>query len=321
MSKLFIIGNGFDLAHEIKSSYEDFHEYLNENFQNKEIYILDRQYDSDGNPIYDENEKVSFIKNLICNAEGKGKKWSNLEESLGYLIQKSLNSNNIGYGDFDLDDYFDEIDDFKNIYNNEDKSGDIKNVLLEIPDYFSEWIDNYIDLSDTKAKNEFKNLISKEDLFFSFNYTGTLEELYGVENVCHIHGYNNCGDDLLFGHGNLNGDFLNNVPIGTEESFYYIFEGLRKNTNRAIKKHKQFFDKITNEIDSIYSYGFSFGDVDLIYIKEILSRLDTKNITWYFNEFKYSNGETNKDEIKRFINKLKNDLDFKGKISSFMIDK
>lgn len=28
MANLFIIGNGFDLAHGINSSYEDFHKYL-----------------------------------------------------------------------------------------------------------------------------------------------------------------------------------------------------------------------------------------------------------------------------------------------------
>lgn len=30
MNSLFVIGNGFDLAHGIKTSYEDFHQYLND---------------------------------------------------------------------------------------------------------------------------------------------------------------------------------------------------------------------------------------------------------------------------------------------------
>jgi len=32
MGSLFVIGNGFDLAHEMKTSYEDFHQYLKETY-------------------------------------------------------------------------------------------------------------------------------------------------------------------------------------------------------------------------------------------------------------------------------------------------
>mgnify|MGYP003501408859 CR=1 FL=1 len=43
----------------------------------------------------------------------------------------------------------------------------------------------------------FKLLINpKDDLFLNFNYTKTLENLYGCNNVCHIHGCIDNGEKL-----------------------------------------------------------------------------------------------------------------------------
>lgn len=41
MKNLFIIGNGFDLAHNLKTSYEDFHKYLKNKYPqaNEEKFI------------------------------------------------------------------------------------------------------------------------------------------------------------------------------------------------------------------------------------------------------------------------------------------
>lgn len=304
MSKLFIIGNGFDMAHGIKSSYEDFHKYLDRNYEEKDCFYPELITMPDGDEFFNEDENVTFIKTVISNIEGDT--WSKLEESLGYL---------------ELSDFFEEVSDLKDIYNNEDISRNICNALLETPNYFSEWIDEDIDLSDIKVKEGFKNLISIDDLFLSFNYTGTLEEIYEIKNVCHIHGCNSCGDKLLLGHGNFNNSFSSRVPIGAENYISKLYTGLIKDTCGAIKKHQDFFNKITNKIESIYSYGFSFGEVDLIYIKEILSKLDTKKVTWYFNKFEDNNGKTNDAEINEFTNKLKNYLGFKGEINTFTIDK
>lgn len=36
MKKMFLIGNGFDLAHRIPSSYDDFHNFLKEEYGDEE---------------------------------------------------------------------------------------------------------------------------------------------------------------------------------------------------------------------------------------------------------------------------------------------
>lgn len=36
MSNLFVIGNGFDISHKLKTSYENFHTYLKKEYSNAE---------------------------------------------------------------------------------------------------------------------------------------------------------------------------------------------------------------------------------------------------------------------------------------------
>ena len=61
---------------------------------------------------------------------------------------------------------------------------------------------------------------------------------------------------------------------------------LKKPVDRIIKRAEtqNFLDSI-RDVTKIYSYGFSYGNVDLPYIVEICRHIDTHNATWYFNDF------------------------------------
>ena len=66
------------------------------------------------------------------------------------------------------------------------------------------------------------------------------------------------------------------------------------------KRNNAFFQKLENEnITEIYSYGFSFSDVDMIYIKKICSDVDTDNVIWYLND--YGLDDTKKSRIEEKI--------------------
>ena len=40
------------------------------------------------------------------------------------------------------------------------------------------------------------------------------------------------------------------------------------------------------ELETIHSFGFSFSDVDMIYVEEIAEQCDdTKKVIWYLNTF------------------------------------
>lgn len=120
--------------------------------------------------------------------------------------------------------------------------------ILEIPAYFSEWISTIKVNKFNKVlpKEDFIRLINKEnDFFLSFNYTKTLEYLYGAKNVCHIHGVQ--GRDLIFGHGD-NYDYLSNENYGslpgTEYSFQKMHDSLKKNTQKALEDNQTFLKSL-----------------------------------------------------------------------------
>ncbi|WP_375104117.1 AbiH family protein [Paenibacillus sp. RS8] len=76
MNSLFIIGNGFDLAHGMKTSYEDFHEYLKENYPATKVsfggYVPKSTTMPDGGESYDDDEVVGLLFEVISNAEPYG---------------------------------------------------------------------------------------------------------------------------------------------------------------------------------------------------------------------------------------------------------
>ena len=95
------------------------------------------------------------------------------------------------------------------------------------------------------------------------------------------------GEDLVFGHGEDTSLYekYERENIGTEQHLSDIDRALRKNVQMALKTHHSFFEmlgKIT--IEKIYSYGFSYGKADLIYVQEIVKAL-SRNAIWHLNGF------------------------------------
>lgn len=153
---LYIIGNGFDIDHGIKSSYYDFKKYLKtsaDDNANLFLNILEKSYTKDDDNL-----------------------WKNLEENIGNL---------------DLNSVIEES---------------ILNLIpaIEFTNYFScffkKWV-NQIDIN-VEAKAYLQKLFDNQhDLFFTFNYTPTLEKLYNIneQNIKYIHVAKK-GDFYEFGH-------------------------------------------------------------------------------------------------------------------------
>ena len=86
MKKLFIIGNGFDLAHKLPTRYSDFKNYLTKNFPIADaeyVYVPESTINQDGDEVYNKTEVVSFLLKIISEAEGD--EWNNLETTLGVI--------------------------------------------------------------------------------------------------------------------------------------------------------------------------------------------------------------------------------------------
>lgn len=308
---LFIIGNGFDLAHGLKTSYEDFRRYLLEEYPSsdpEEFVMPDVSMMPDGGETIDDETAVSFIMRIISLTEGD--KWKDVEATLGILDFSEC----FDWITYDLDSDGD-IDPWKQVYRNEDAASNLVLPMTKITEYFSDWI-NTIEISDEIfVKDDFAKLMNAdEDLFLTFNYTQTLGCVYGAKNVCHIHGMQ--GEKILFGHGadNDNSEEYMKDYIGAENALDQIQASLRKNTARAIEKHRDFFDSIDSKVDKVYSFGFSFSEVDAIYIEQICKRLTNPNVVWFLNSY---DDKAKRYEYMKSISKC----GYKGKFSTYSVKK
>lgn len=300
MANLNIIGNGFDLYHGLPTSYYHF-----------ACYML-----STNEELYDElAEMYSFSKGEMHHSTGKLERkiddlgyWSEFEKNLGNLWVEGLLIDDL---DLECPDAVDLC------IGCPDYSDTIKEILKK-------WITS---TTDTKKNFEIiKKVIGKkkvdfssEDVFISFNYTHTLEEVYDISNVLHIHGEANLvahKNDLIIGHGNnkilddlqdrivrLDGNDYDQPSRNRKLEYQFakeVLKKLRKPVEICMEQLSSFINKI-EEPDYICVYGFSLGDVDLLYMQLIREKFPI--CKWRFSY--YSKCDIAK--IKMFASSLKID--------------
>ena len=314
MTKLFIIGNGFDTAHGLPTKYSDFKEYMYNNYAEGQKYfsLPDSGFDNHGNIIVDyfETGKYLFeILDISCVNAGH-MLWQDFENDLGKLRYDAA----FEYSDFnEVYDKEGDVNEYKTAYNRENIGQRIHDTFQYISKFFSDWI-NTIEVEKARKKDMFVNIACGGDSFFlNFNYTLTLEKVYNIpeKNVFHIHGLT--GNNIIVGHG-LSDDQINKLAeefmgrfMGAEYELERSVRYLKKDTEKIINDNLEYFKGFGNkDITEIYSFGFSFSEVDLPYIKKICEEIDTSNITWYMNSY---NNEDHSDKIRS--------CGFNGKIDWF----
>lgn len=289
MTKLFIIGNGFDSAHTLPTSYNHFKEFLlsnNPQIKMDELVVPDAREHPKGGLVYNDNDVLSMLFYLISQAVEDPEDWSDVEQALG-----KLDFNEVFDGFDEILDNEGDVDLFKTSNMFEDIASNLVVPTLTIQSLFSDWI-NTIKLVDVIPLASFGDLLEEQDQFLTFNYTDTLEHVYGIsdENICHIHGYQH--GEIYFGHGNTEDytEVYMQSHVGSQYSLRQIDEQLRKRTEEALQSNIWFFSNLESlNIREVYSYGFSYSKVDEVYITEICNRLKTKNVTWYFNDYDIKN--------------------------------
>jgi len=249
MKSLFIAGNGFDTQHcvqfktesgkLIKNSYRDFAKFFEE--ENKEIFDL-----------FDEQ----LFRTNIENSE-KYQGWDNLERE---NLNKALESES------DLDNPNDPINIF---YKNFKKW--IENLNSNMS------IDNFIDNKDKKEEFEgLKEIISDKEMYFiNFNYTDTLNKIYGVDKgkICHIHG--NSTNPIIAYNRESPAENFQNI-----ESSAWKVPTCRKPVMRLKKELCCWVrEKVGTDAKlDIYVYGFNFNDKDGAYLAELLNKFKVCSI-------------------------------------------
>lgn len=299
---LFIIGNGFDRAHNIQSSYKSFKDFFEKYESNEFVEETCQEFVCKGYRVYEPQNGFNVIQ-MAIDRTGNDVEWKCFEETLGLidfhevLLEKGSNN----------EQFIRE--------ENHRILSKLLNSINEMKDVFAAWT-NRINI-DALPKEDFVNLISTEDLVLNFNYTKTLERVYGIcNNVYHIHGTD--GMDIVVGHGNKEvfDDYIEDIYPGSIIGLNQIRAELRKRVEVILrgKQMQGLLKKIKSErIDKVFTYGFSYSDVDLPYIEEICKCLSRETV-WYFHDY------SSEEDRRRFKDILKKRCNFYGDITTFHIE-
>ena len=280
---LYIIGNGFDRHHGMHTGYLQFREWLEEKAMSV-LCTIDELFG------YCDNNWWQYFESNLATAV------------TSEIVQEEVREN---YPDFGSDDFRDR-DWYSAEYAVENK---LSEAYGEIREAFHQWVAE-LKIGDKNKKIELK---TDDTVFLTFNYTSTLQTLYGIDEdkVLHIHGKAGTDDELVLGHGVSEDDIEKmlerDYPIDEEEGDDYVTQraksaaisgvyNQRKKVDEIIKKHEEWFSSL-KDVTNLYFYGHSFGEVDLPYFRKILSVVNKKNVQIEVNDF---NGE-NKASIDAFM--------------------
>ena len=314
--KLFIIGNGFDVAHGFKTRYSDFKEWMESKTdwdEEPDIINMLEHNRADGCELSDDKNLVSFLMQILLDTPTIGKNWWNFEESLHDLnLEAALDEatddfetpkikdkykNNDGV---EVEEEDDDVSKQDALYEN--FASNIHSAVGKLPELFAEWVDG-IEINLDAERLLLGSVMTNDDLYLTFNYTETLENLYGISpcNVNHIHGSRRRANNnwlvsssepsttepLIIGHGNDEEPIFHSNLFSTNSVLSDAIKRLRKNTNEIINKNAAFWDAISkSDISDIYSFGFSYSSVDLPYIVQICTALKGgENATWRLASF------------------------------------
>ncbi|HFI0334025.1 AbiH family protein [Streptococcus suis] len=201
MTRLYIIGNGFDRAHNLSTDYK---EHLRKILQetNEELYDLVNnlffQNDIDMWSEFEQRIGViddAFFSSLVTTASDKLQEFF-ANNSDPYAYGYSIDDENYG-------NTFTEVDNA--IYQASSEKPDIAdsfplNDFSCIPEFLREGMDAMIVNANEELNSPGVSVIgtfSPNSFFLTFNYTQTLERLYGLSDqiILHIHG----DDDKIWG--------------------------------------------------------------------------------------------------------------------------
>lgn len=159
-------------------------------------------------------------------------------------------------------------------------------------------------MNNINYKSKYIIELEKNSLFFVFNYTHTLEMLYGVDtsNIYQPHG--SIGDYLFSRNKLILGHHKSEYSINPEllgGKYFDMYREFNSYTEKPVEEivksieMQNFLKKITfNKINEVVFYGFSYSKVDEEYIKRIKKELgiDVQYILGYQTEVDKKNAES-----------------------------
>lgn len=262
---LYVIGNGFDIHHGYPSSYGNFRDFVEGN--DPKLY--------------------EALEENFCDYDAF---WSDFEEALA---------------DLDTDAITDDASIFLQSYGTNDWSDAshhdyqyeielrIDLVTVELRKWFTRWILSLckpLPLAFDRKIN-----LKKDASFIQFNYTPTLELIYGVpkQNIFHIHGRAESEDSvLILGHSRMpekrNDQYDEDSDVRVNEGQQLLddyFINTYKTTQKIIQENKRYFKRL-RKVEKIIILGHSIANVDLPYFKEIIKHINKNKTRWVISYYK-----------------------------------
>jgi len=332
MNRIILIGNGFDLAHGLKTKYEHFIK----DFWKKEIEKsynlknLKSEISPDGKAYYifqddfvvvkledhidiDSDDAVDvFRRNVIqfknsflriIEKEIFDKKWCDIENLYYKELIRCLNlkkTENDDYSIKKLNDDFELIrKEFEKYLTNEIESLD----NTPLPDIQNHLAKKYkYKKGDSEIEEDYSHT-----LFLNFNYTDT-ERLYSKPNdiVIHIHGELNKGN-MIFGYGDELDDDYKEIEKQENKEFQ---ENLKFISYLKTKNYEDLLDFMNEDDYEIYIFGHSCGNSDrtlLNFLFEEGCLKECKKIRIFYHDdgIKTNYNDIIKDISKQFNKKSK----------------
>ena len=299
MSTLYVIGNGFDLANGVRSSYRDFREHLLS--------------------LGPEGVRMAVVLESYLGASPN--LWGDFEESLGFMDR--------GMAMDAVDDAFD-FDDADAECSVESGLSDMVSIEEDLPRFFLSW------LRTLRAEGpvwEPPVPLERDARYIDFNYTDLLESRYGIPrgNILYIHGsVTEGGDGIVMGHGSdpgrsyggwvsslrddpsyrpyvrdADGEVSRNTRLSAQAYGEYpvrdgewgcgsrrrameiakgrieeYFGITAKDCGRVIETNRAFFDSL-RDVSRVVVIGHSLSTVDLPYFREVIRvNEDPEDIRW-----------------------------------------
>lgn len=248
---LFIIGNGFDKNHELKSGYGDFKNWLLSHHP-EDVYLLSKFLPDDK-------------KEML---------WGSFEEALGNFDLDEVKNNDLQ--NFAVITLIDE--DGKEHYIGPDIAD--PDIFGRLGRLFSEWAK---DINKELGKVNPKYKFPDDSLFLTFNYTDTLELAYKIteDKVKHLNGRAATDDSVIIGHDRQVNPFevysSNSYNARKENNeFQQLSEyaNLSKDGNKQVeqalsKRYKEYLSKV----EEVTVMGHSYEKVDDSYFSTIIRHL------------------------------------------------
>ncbi len=304
---LYVIGNGFDLHHDILSDYRYFRDWLVDNAP----CVLQT---------IDETFGYHDWRHIKVGGNKEDDRWwrtfeENLSSALTYEIaieEARENQPDFGSDDFSDADWYDAE------YAVENKLEDAYSVIREA---FQNWVAQLGAGSPRKKIRIFRD----NSLFLNFNYSHTLQVLYDIPDhlILHIHGKAGSENKLVLGHGKSYDEIkaeleaeasLDEHLTDEEKLIDYEEDGddfitmrakdaavagvynQRKKTDEIITKNEDWFNQL-KDVTHLHIFGHSFGRVDLPYFQKILSVIKKEKVFIEVNWFT----EDDKINIQNFF--------------------